>query len=61
MIDFMHERLHKVKHYARRANITKKSPNFRSWPTDLIVQFIAHRQNLYTQLIQFLHAIFHFS
>ena len=25
MIDFMHERLHKVKHYARRANITKKA------------------------------------
>ena len=31
MIDFMQERLHKVIYYARRANITKKSPNFRSW------------------------------
>ena len=37
MIDFMHERLHKV-NITREELISQKSPNFRSWPTDLIVQ-----------------------
>jgi hypothetical protein len=61
MIDFMQERLHKVKYYARRANITKKAQTLEvGLITDLIVKFIETRQNLYTQLIQFLHEIFHF-